>query len=164
MEIDYKLDLAKSLAERMYMQQTYYNAKVQPPADWETIWVAESARLVELTEGKDPYLRWFMLIQLVAISQVKYATKYTSPALIAEHIPELAEQVFALQISGDWDTTMNMYLKALGSPTKDDEQLDAESLERKAKERRKEAETGLKAWNNWMAKHRQIGQSEANVA
>jgi hypothetical protein len=105
-----------------------------------------------------------MLIHVIALSQVKYATKYSSPALIAEHIPELAEEIFALQISGDWDATMNMYLKALGSPMKDDDGLDIQSLERKAKEKLKEAEIGLKAWNSWMATHRQIGQSEANVA
>lgn len=164
-EIDLKLTEAKRLAQNMYKLQKYYNAKVQPPTDWEAVWVAESAELVELAVGDDPYLpRWHMLDDIIVLSQVKHATEYTSPALIAEHIPELAEEVLALRISDEFDAVWEMYLKALGRLMKNDDELDAESVERKAKDKQKSAEIGLKLWTNWIAKQRQQNQLESNVA
>jgi len=155
----------KALAQEVCKLQAYYNAKVQPPADWETVWVNECSKLYELTEGKDAYLpRWWMLEDFIALSQVKYATKYTSPALIAEHIPELAEEVLALRISDELNAMKDMYRKALGIPMNDDAELDADSLGRKAKDKHKNAEIGLNHWTKWMAKHRQLNQPETIVA
>lgn len=164
-EIDLKVSEAKKLAQNMYKLQMHYNAKVQPPADWATAWVAESAELVELAGGDDPYFpRWYMLDDVIVLSQVKYATKYTRPALIAEHIPELAEEVLALRIRNEFDAMWDMYLKALGRLVKNDAELDAESLERKARDKQKDAEISLKVWKGWMAKHRQLSQPESGVA
>jgi hypothetical protein len=154
-EIDYRLAAAKRLAQDMYKLQMYYNAKVQPPADWETVWVAESAELVELTEGDAPYFdRGFMLRHVIALSQVRYAAKYTSPALIAEHIAELGDEVAALQISNQFDAVDDMYFKCKGLGNLLDD----------AKQKQKNAEIGLKTWTRWMAKHRQQDQPESHVA
>jgi hypothetical protein len=154
-EIDYRLAAAKRLAQDMYKLQMYYNAKVQPPADWETVWVAESAELVELTEGDAPYFdRGFMLRHVIALSQVRYAAKYTSPALIAEHIAELGDEVAALQISNQFDAVDDMYFKGKGLGNLLDD----------AKQKQKNAEIGLKTWTRWMAKHRQQDQPESHVA
>jgi hypothetical protein len=119
----------------------------------------ECSKLYELTEGKDAYLpRWWMLKDLIALSQVKYATKHTNPALIGEHIAELAEEVLALRIGDEFEAMQDMYLKALGF--KDDGELEPES----DKDKQKRVEIGLIAWTNWMAKHRQQNQPESNVA
>lgn len=164
-EPDYRQEAVKKLAEDLHTLQGYYNANVKPPADWETVWVDECSKLCELTEGRDPYLpRWWMLKDLIVLSQVKYATKHTSPALIAEHIPELAEEVLALRIGDEFEAMQDMYFKALAVPMKNDDDLDALSLEDKAKDKHKNAEIGLNHWTKWMAKHRQLNQSEANVA
>lgn len=99
-----------------------------------------------------------MLKDLIVLRQVKFATSYTSPALIGEHIPELAEEVLALRISDEFEAMQDMYLKALGF--KDDGELEPESN----KDKQKRAEIGLIAWTKWMAKHGQLNQPEANVA
>jgi hypothetical protein len=164
-QIDYRLEWVKMLAQEIYKLQRYYDASVQPPEDWETVWVAESAKLVELTEGKDRYFdRSYMLEDMIILSQAKYPTKYTSPASIGQHIPELAEEVLALRTSDEFDTIWDIYLKASGRLTKNDDELDSEAFERRAKDKQKSAELALKAWNRWMAKHRQQNQPESSVA
>jgi len=105
-----------------------------------------------------------MLRHVIALSQVKYSAKYTSPALIVEHIAELGDKVTALHISNQFDTVDDMYWRALGIPMSDDAELDAGAFERNAKDKQKRAEIGLIAWTKRMAKHRQQNQPEANVA
>ena len=81
-----RLRTIKSMVERIYKLQVYYNAKLSPPADWETVWVEEFDKLYQLTEGENAYLpRFSMLRDLLVVSQVKHPTQYTHPALIADH-------------------------------------------------------------------------------
>jgi hypothetical protein len=101
---------------------------------------------------------------VIVLSQVKYATTYTSPVLIAEHVLELAEEVLTLTISDEFDAMWDMYLMALGRPMKNDDEVDTDSLERKAREKQKDREIRLKVWTQWMAKQRPQTQLESNVA
>jgi hypothetical protein len=54
--IAYRLEAVSALAQELSELQAYFNAKLLPPAGWQTVWVDECSNLYELTAGKGAYL------------------------------------------------------------------------------------------------------------
>ena len=151
-EIDWRLKGVKRIAEDIHKLQVYYNGKVPPPADWQTVWVEECDKLYQLTEGKNPYLPyWFMLKDLQVVSQVKHATQYTHPALIAENIEVLAAEILELIEKDELDVLYDGWCIALGM--KDELPQDEEAAERKERERLKSNQSRQSKWQKWMEQH-----------
>jgi len=151
-EIDWRLKGVKRIAEDVHKLQVYYNGKVPPQADWETVWIEECDKLYQLTEGKDSYLPyWSMLKDLQVVSQVKHPTQYTHPALIAENIPALAAEILELIEKDELDVLYDGWCIALGM--KDELPQDEEAAERKERERLKSNQSRQSKWQKWMEQH-----------
>jgi hypothetical protein len=159
-EIDWRLEVVKSIGKGIYQLQLYYNAKVPPPVDWETVWLEDCDKLYQLTEGKDTRIfRWFMFNDLLMLSQVRHATKYTTPASIATHLPELAEEALALRTSGDFNTVVvDEFFRVVNLDKPKEEELEepertAEQIERQQAEENKSNATLVKDWQKWLEEH-----------
>lgn len=159
-EIDWRLESVKSIGEDIYKLQAYYNAKVPPPADWESVWLEDCDKLYQLAEGKDAHIpRWFMLKDLLMLSQVRHATKYTTPASIAAHLPELAEETLALRTSGEFNTVVVdefFRVVTLGKPKEEEleePERTAEQIERQQAEENKTNAKLVKDWQKWLEEH-----------
>jgi hypothetical protein len=160
-KIDWRLEVVKSIGNGIYKLQLYYNAKVPPPVDWETVWLEDCDKLYQLTEGKDTRIfRWFMFNDLLMLSQVRHATKYTTPASIATHLPELAEEALALRTSGDFNTVVvDEFFRVVNLDKPKEEELEepertAEQIERQQAEENKCNAKLVKDWQKWLEEHK----------
>ena len=152
---DQRLGTIKSMTERIYKLQAYYNAKLPPPADWETVWVEEFDKLYQLTEGENAYLpRFTMLRDLLVVSQVKHPTQYTHPALIAENLPALAAETLELIEKDELDALYDGWCIALGMV--DEPPQDEEAAERKERDRQKSNQSRQSNWRKWMEEHETV--------
>ena len=163
MEIDWRLKAVKGIAEQIQKLQVYYNAKVPPPADWETVWMEEYDKLYQLAEGKDAlFPQWHMLRDVLMLSQVRHATKYTTPASIAAHIPELAGEVLALRISGEFNSlVVDEFYRVVNLDTPKDEELEepeltAEQIEKQQAEVNIANAMRVNYWQKWMEEHETV--------
>jgi hypothetical protein len=117
------------------------------------VWEREGIDLYNLCEGKGSYLLpWGMLKECIVVSQVNHATSYTSPSLIAQHIPELAEEVLALRTADKLDLVWDAYLHALGYLTKPEEGDPADNERRRVKQN----DRMIKRWTEWVEKNLQL--------
>jgi hypothetical protein len=154
-ETDQRLGVIKSMAERIYKLQVYYNAKLSPPADWETVWVNEFEKLYQLTEGENAYLPKFsMLRDLLVVSQVKHPTQYTHPALIAETVPALAAETLELIEKDELNALYDGWCIALGM--EDEPPQDEEAAERKERDRQKNNQSRQSHWQKWIEEHEPV--------
>ena len=154
-ETDQRLGTIKSMAERIYKLQVYYNAKLPPPADWETVWVEEFDKMYQLTEGENAYLPKFsMLRDLLVVSQVKHPTQYTHPALIAENLPALAAETMELIEKDELNALYDGWCIALGMA--DEPPQDEEAAERKERDRQKSNQSRQSNWRKWMEEHEAV--------
>ncbi|HZL49716.1 MAG TPA: hypothetical protein VFC37_02075, partial [Terracidiphilus sp.] len=141
-----------------YKLQAYYNAKVPPPADWETVWLEECDKLYQLAEGKNAHIPgMFMLNDLLMLSQVRHATKYTTPASIAAHLPELAEEALALRTSGEFNTVVFdefHRVVTLDIPKQKEPERTAEQIERQQADENKTNAKLVKDWQKWLEENK----------
>lgn len=156
-EPDWRLEGIRGWVQTIHQFQTYFNPKSAVPPDWETAWLDGVDALYKPTVGKDAHFpQWFMFHDVMMVSQVRHATKYTTPESIAAHIPELAEEALALRTSGEFETAVtDEYFRVLNlnKPKDELEELTEEQLE---KERAKEIKTNakqVKEWQKWMGKN-----------
>ena len=150
----------KSRVQAIHRFQMYSNPKLAVPTDWETVWLEEMDTLYKLTEGKEAHLpEMFMFHDVLMLSQVKHPTKYPTPASIAAHIPELAREVLALRISGEFDTlVVDEFFRVVNLDTPKEEELKeleltAEQIERQQAEEIKTNAKRAAAWQKWMEQH-----------
>ena len=145
--------MGQKIAGDLRMLQAHYNGNVQPSTDWETVWEREGVDLYNLCESKGSYIPpWGMLQECIVVSQVNHATSYTSPSLIAQHIPELVEEVLALRTADKLDPMWDAYLHALEYLTKPEEG-DPADIERR---RVKQNDRMIKRWTEWVEKNLQL--------
>jgi hypothetical protein len=155
----------KSWIQTVHRFQTYFNPKGTVPPDWETAWLDGADALYKLTEGNDAHFpERFMVRDVLMISQVRHATKYTTPAAIAAHIPELAEEALDLRTRCEFDIAVtDEYFRvlSLGKPKGELEELAEELTEEQLeKQRAEETEINVEraaAWQEWME------QNNANI-
>jgi hypothetical protein len=101
---EYEEGWANRIARDLYKLQAHYNPRFKPPRYWEIIWANESAPLVRLAIGDNPFFkRGWMLSEVIALSQVKYAARYTTPALIVANLSALWEEIASLKAEGTFD-------------------------------------------------------------
>jgi hypothetical protein len=156
--IDWRLEAVKSIGKDIYKLQAYYNAKVPPPADWETLWLEGCDKLYQLAEGKNAHIPgMFMLNDLLMLSQVRHPTKYTTPASIAAHLPDLAEEALALRTSGEFNTVVfDEFHRVvnLGKPKKEEPERTAKQIERQQADENITNAKLVKDWQKWLEEHK----------
>ena len=159
--IDWRLEAVKRIGEDIYKLQAYYNAKAPPPADWETVWLEGCDELYQLAEGKNAHIPlWFMLNDLLMLSQVRHPTKYPTPASIAAHLPELAEEALALRTSGEFNTVVfDEFHRVVTLDIPKEEELEkpkrtAEQIERQQADEDKTNAKLVKDWQKWLEEHK----------
>jgi hypothetical protein len=141
------------LVNDFHTLQLHYNPKQPPPADWQTLWFAEWEKLYAMTEGRDAVIRHWMLIDLLAASQVNHATVSSSPAMILD--ADLAEEIIRLRTEDKFDEVWDAHWEVV-CPVKHEEDedllddLDPVDAERKERERLKENTIGLNRWKKWL--------------
>jgi hypothetical protein len=147
----------KRLAEEIYALQTCFN--VNPPTESETAWLPDIDALVKLTEGKGSLGGW-MLDDVIALSQVRYATKYTTPASILPDVVLLGREVAELRTEGTFEEVRNAYYEVVCPPEQqsDKNELDVKPTmwidpEVKAARERKELAKYIMRWNTWLDAH-----------
>jgi hypothetical protein len=153
--VDSRLVWMKMLAEEIYTLQTCFNGNVKPPIDWETAWLPDMDALVKLTEGKGSLTGW-MLTDVIALSQFRYATKYTTPDAILTDVVPLGREVAELRTQGTFEEIRDAYFEFFRSPEQPptDDELDYEpgyvDPEVKAAQEQKERARCIVRWNTWL--------------
>lgn len=155
--VDYRLKWTKMLVSDIYTLQTRFNPEVKPPTDWETAWLADTDALVMLTEGEKSMLG-SMLTSVIALSQVLYATKYTTPRTILADVVPLGREVVELNTQGTFEEVWSAYCGVFRSPEQqptDEDELDVKPTmwidpEVKAAREQKELAKRIARWNTWL--------------
>jgi hypothetical protein len=152
--VDYRLKWVKMLAKDISTFQTCFNDKVKPPTDWETAWLADTDAMVKLAEGKGS-MSGTMLTSVIALSQVRYATNYTTPGAILADVLTLGREVVELITQGTFEEVWNAYHEVFRSPEQPDEnELDEKEMyvdpEVKAAREQKELANRIARWNTWL--------------
>jgi hypothetical protein len=153
--VDHRLAWMKMLAEEIYTLQTCFNGNVKPPIDWETAWLPDMDALVKLTEGKGSLTGW-MLTDVIALSQFRYATKYATPDAILADVVPLGREVAELRTQGTFEEIRDAYFEFFRSPEQPptDDELDYEpgyvDPEVKAAQEQKERARCIVRWNTWL--------------
>lgn len=154
--VDYRLGWMKRLAEDIYTLQIAFNPNVKPPSDWDTAWLPDSDALVKLTEANCSMHGW-MLDDVIALSQVRYAAKYTTPAPILADVLPLGREVAELRIRGTFAEVRDAYYEVFHPPEHIDELDDKPTMwidpEVKAERERKELAKLIMRWNTWLDAH-----------
>jgi len=144
------------LAGDIYTFQSYSHGTAKPPTDWETAWLADTDALVKLTEGKGSMLGT-MLRSVIALSQVRYATKYTTPRAILGDVVPLGREVVELITQGTLEEVRNAYHEVVCPPKQqsdEDESDDKPTMwidpEVKAAQEHREFTKRIARWNTWL--------------
>lgn len=155
-EPDWRQEHVKRIAGDVYALQLAFNTGSEPPKDWETAWLPDSDALVALGEGKGSMGYW-MLDDVIALSQVRYAAKYTSPAAISADVVALGREVADLRIEGTFAEVRDAYGEVVCPPEQQsaEDELDDEPAmwidpEVKAERKRKELAKLIMRWNSWL--------------
>lgn len=157
--IDYRPVWMKMLAKEIYTFQTCLHGNVKPPTDWETAWLADTDALVKLAEGKGS-MPGSMLTGVIALSQVRYATKYITPRAILADVMPLGREVVELITQGTFAEVRDAYYEVVCPPEQqsDEDELDDKPTmwidpEVKAARERKELAQLITRWNTWLDAH-----------
>jgi hypothetical protein len=156
-EEDWRLGWLKRLAKEIYVLQTRFN--VNPPTESQTAWLPDIDTLVKLAEGKGSMDGW-MLDDVIALSQVRYATKYPTPAAIFADVLALGREVAELRTEGTFTEVRDAYYEVVCPPEQqsDEDELDGKPTmwidpEVKAEWERKELAKLIMRWNTWLDAH-----------
>jgi hypothetical protein len=163
-EVDWKKGVVERLVNDFHTLQLHYNPNHPPPADWQMAWFAEWERLYAMTEGRHATIRHWMLIDLMAVSQVNHATVYTSPSMILD--ANLAEEIIRLRTDDMFDEVWDAHWKVVCpvKPKSDEEFFEEPSsvdAERKERERLRENTDALNRWKKWVEENVALCESPA---
>jgi hypothetical protein len=152
-EEDWRKLAIERLVKDFHLLQLHYNAKLPPPTDWQTVWFAEWEKLYAMTEERGAALRHWMLIDLMAVSQVHHANAYTSPSMILD--AKLADEIIRLRTEDTFAQVWDAHWEVVCPVTSqaDDElfdELGSVDDEQKERERLKESANCLRCWKKWM--------------
>jgi hypothetical protein len=146
----------KMLAKEIYTLQTCFNGKVKPPTDWEITWLPDMDALVKLTESKGSMGGW-MLTDVIALSQVRYAAKYATPAAMLADVVVIGREVVELRIQGRFEEIKDAYITVVRPPehqSADKDELDDEPMyvdpEVKAVLEQKQLAKYITRWKTWL--------------
>lgn len=154
--IDYRLEWIKMIAKEICTYQTSLGGNLKPPTDWETAWLPDTDALVKLTEGKDS-MSCSMLTSIVALSQVRYAAKYTTPAAIWADVVPLGREVVERITKGTFEEIHIAFDEVVCPPEKQSDKNGRDEdptmwvdPEVKAAREQRELSNRIARWNAWL--------------